>query len=68
MADQIPNAFPRRLNDDETYDLICPRCFRTVVRKTHESQLTEIERKHVCGSAGDWDANFGDDPPPSFAI
>ena len=60
MSDTITKAFPRRRHDNGMYDSICPRCFRTVIRKRFESQLAEIERKHACGSAGDWDGDFAD--------
>jgi hypothetical protein len=62
MFDAITKAFPRRRHDNGMYDSICPRCFRTVIRKRNESQLAEIERQHVCGSTGDWDPNFEDLP------
>jgi hypothetical protein len=54
MVDPGPIAFPHKPNDDGTFDSICPLCFRTVARKAIESQLAELERKHICEKAGDW--------------
>jgi hypothetical protein len=50
LADRIPSTtrFHHRLNDDRTFDSICPCCFRTVGSGMEESQLAEFERNHIC--------------------
>jgi len=35
-------------NDDETIDLICPRCFTTVGPCLQEADLERVEENHVC--------------------
>lgn len=41
-------SFAHRLNDDGTFDSICPRCFATVAVKRNETELDSEERRHVC--------------------
>ena len=40
--------FARRVNSDSTLDLICARCFRTVVHATDDSGFGEAQRMHKC--------------------
>jgi hypothetical protein len=48
LPDHEPVAFPRRKNENGTFDSICPICFRTVASGVKESQLAELERNHIC--------------------
>jgi hypothetical protein len=47
MANSI-QAFPRRRNADGTFDLICPKCYLTIVRNAQESDLEATEKAHDC--------------------
>jgi hypothetical protein len=40
--------YPHRTNTDGTIDAICPRCFMTIATSVWESELEEIEARHVC--------------------
>ncbi|WP_263351917.1 hypothetical protein [Acidicapsa acidisoli] len=42
------HAFPRRRNADGTFDLICPKCFLTIIYKAEESELEAAEAGHDC--------------------
>jgi hypothetical protein len=50
LAERMPSTtrFHHRLNDDRTFDSICPCCFRTVGSGMEQSQLGEFERNHIC--------------------
>lgn len=48
MEAEKKRPFPRRLNSDGSYDLICPRCFLTVVRGVAERELEAAEKRHTC--------------------
>ncbi len=41
-------AFYRRLNDDETWDSVCLKCFLTVPTVAQEDDLEDAERHHDC--------------------
>ena len=42
-------TFPRKLNSDGTYDLICPNCVMTIGSEVaKESELLALERLHEC--------------------
>ncbi len=40
--------FVHRANRDGTTDSVCKLCFATVCTSTWESELTRVEREHVC--------------------
>jgi hypothetical protein len=40
--------FPHRLNEDGTFDSICPKCFDTVATAESESGLEKGELSHIC--------------------
>jgi hypothetical protein len=40
--------FPRRRNEDGSYDSICPACFVTVAAASNEEQLRSYELGHIC--------------------
>jgi hypothetical protein len=42
--------FPHRKGSDGLYDSICPMCFATVARSTPETEMTELEKTHLCDS------------------
>lgn len=44
--------FPHRRNPDGSFDSICPKCFRTVATRRHETELAQAERDHVCDDDG----------------
>ena len=48
MADQSSVPFPLRQNTNGTFDVICPRCFRTVASEVRESQIEEMTHIHTC--------------------
>jgi hypothetical protein len=45
---KMPPAFPRRLNNDGTYDSICNRCFKTLATSSDETELLNAEQAHIC--------------------
>lgn len=40
--------FPHRLNQDGSYDSICPYCYMTVASHKFESSLGRFEQEHQC--------------------
>ena len=46
-------GFSRRENPDHTIDLICRRCFRTVVTTKSLEVLDDAEREHSCDARVD---------------
>jgi hypothetical protein len=50
--DQKYWSFPHRLNQNGTFDSICPKCFVTVANAIHEADLARFERCHVCDRTG----------------
>jgi hypothetical protein len=48
MRVQAASTFPHRLNQDTTYDSICPVCYLTVASSLVETDLTEHEALHAC--------------------
>ena len=44
----IDVGFARRENPDDTIDLICKRCFQTVVTTKNELALIRAEQEHCC--------------------
>jgi hypothetical protein len=56
MADGPDNLYPHRHNSNDSWDSICPICFRTVAREKTEGALLTTEKTHECDaleSAGD---------------
>jgi hypothetical protein len=51
MADQVVHGFHRRRNENGTFDSICLRCFLTAASAPGESELSSLERRHVCALA-----------------
>jgi hypothetical protein len=51
MANQVAEGFHRRRNKDGTFDSICLRCFLTAASAPEESELSSLERRHVCDAA-----------------
>ena len=43
--------WPHRLNQDGTYDSICPTCFQTVAHTRSVAELAPAECDHVCPGA-----------------
>ena len=41
-------GFPRRRNDDGTYDSMCLECLQMVASQCAVAQLTRLEESHVC--------------------
>jgi len=41
-------GFPRRRNDDGTYDSMCLECFQMVASRCPVMQLNRFEESHVC--------------------
>jgi hypothetical protein len=41
-------AFYHRLNEDDTWDSICMKCFLTVSTLAKEDELENAERHHDC--------------------
>ena len=52
MPIEIKTHFPHRRNRDDSFDSICPICYRTVSNRKDEAELARDEYKHVCN---DWD-------------
>jgi hypothetical protein len=46
-----PTLYPHRLNNDGTFDSICPKCFLTIAKSPAEIGLTEGETAHICGTS-----------------
>ena len=40
--------FAKRVNSDETIDLICMRCFKTAATGTNEVELHAVAQQHDC--------------------
>lgn len=51
MANYLADGFHRRRNEDGTFDSICMLCFRTAASAPEESELSSLERGHVCDLA-----------------
>ena len=41
-------AFYHKLNEDNTWDSICMKCFLTVATVAKEDDLDDVERRHDC--------------------
>lgn len=48
MADKVTSVHPHRLNDNGSFDSICPICFVTIATADTEAELIKEEQKHVC--------------------
>jgi hypothetical protein len=48
LTNEPVRIFPHLINNDGTFDCICPICFLTVASAPKESQLSAIEREHIC--------------------
>jgi|HubBroStandDraft_5_1064220.scaffolds.fasta_scaffold421624_1 hypothetical protein len=56
MANGPDTSYPHRHNSNDSWDSICPLCFRTVGREKTEGALHAEEETHDCGAlevAGD---------------
>lgn len=45
---KVPDQYAHRRNDDETVDSICKLCYLTVARAYRETDLCQLELRHVC--------------------
>ncbi|MGA8876414.1 MAG: hypothetical protein WCC25_07785 [Candidatus Korobacteraceae bacterium] len=45
---KVPGQYAHRRNEDETFDSICKLCFLTVARAYRETDLFQLELRHVC--------------------
>ena len=52
MDNNPSSYFPRRGDENGTFDLICPHCFRTIACGAKEPDLAELERDHWCWYRG----------------
>jgi hypothetical protein len=44
-------GFPHRRNSDDSFDAICPECFKTVASGRKEVNLAIAEMQHICDPA-----------------
>lgn len=51
MSSLLDCQWPHRLNQDGTYDSICPTCFQTVARSRTEADPDAAEDDHICPGA-----------------
>lgn len=51
MALEFAPSYPHRRKADGMYESVCLTCFATIATAKHESDLTEADRKHVCGDS-----------------
>ncbi len=45
---KVPGQYAHRRNHDETFDSICKLCSLTVARAYRETNLSQLELRHVC--------------------
>jgi hypothetical protein len=41
-------SFPHRINSNGFHDSICSRCHLTIASARNETDLSELEQRHVC--------------------